>query len=39
MIVTVDRGNAACAWWAVDTVLSSSDAQAATHATAVRSTA
>ncbi|HMF03796.1 MAG TPA: alkaline phosphatase D family protein [Acidimicrobiia bacterium] len=36
MVVTVDRENAACEWWAVDTVLSESDTQAAAHASSVQ---
>ena len=38
MLVTVDRTQASCEWWAVDTVLSPSDTQASMHTTSVRHT-
>ncbi len=38
MVVSVDRAQAGCEWWAVDTVLSRSDVQASTHAASVRHT-
>ena len=36
MVVTVDGAQASCEWWAVDTVLSPSEATASTHTTSVR---
>jgi len=35
-MVSVDHTQAACEWWAVDTVLSRSDAQVTAHSTSVR---